>query len=68
MNLTVDDVAKDLRCSRKTVRAMCADGRITPNFKVGRAYRIPAATLERFKGGYAPGATPGRRGAWRAKA
>lgn len=43
--MTVDDLARELRTSPKTIRRMDAAGRLPRAVKIGRAKRWPRATI-----------------------
>ncbi len=45
--LTVDEAARLFKVTPTTIRRWCLSGRI-PAFKIGRAWRIPIAALERL--------------------
>ena len=45
--LTPDEVARRLRCSRRTVYNLIGDGRL-PSFRVGKLRRVRRDDLERF--------------------
>jgi excisionase family DNA binding protein len=48
--LTVDEIAAELRVDVVTVRRWITDGHLSPAYKVGRAYRVPRASLDQFIG------------------
>jgi excisionase family DNA binding protein len=59
--MTVDDLARELRTSAKTIRRMDAAGRLPRAVKIGRAKRWPRETIIRWIAAGAP-----RRGEWEA--
>jgi excisionase family DNA binding protein len=48
--LTPDEVAAHLDIPRKTVVALCADGRLVGAFKPGRRWRIPGRAVRLMAG------------------
>ena len=46
--LTPDEVAVHLVLPKKTVIALCADGRLRGAFKAGRRWRIPGSAVRRM--------------------
>lgn len=48
--LTPDEVAAHLDIPRKTVVALCADGRLAGAFKAGRQWRIPGRAVRLIAG------------------
>lgn len=67
--MTVDDLARELRTSAKTIRRMDAAGRLPRAVKIGRGKRWPRATIVAWIAAGAPrraewesfGAAPARR-------
>lgn len=53
--MTVDDIARDLRTSPKTIRRMDAAGKLPRAVKIGRAKRWPRATVVAWIAAGAPG-------------
>jgi len=49
--LTPEDVARHLAIPKKTVIALCADGRLVGAFKAGRRWRIPGRAVRRMANG-----------------
>jgi excisionase family DNA binding protein len=47
-SFTPDTLATRWGVSATTVRTMCEDGRLA-HFRIGKLYRIPAATVEEFE-------------------
>lgn len=44
---TIEEVARMLKLSARTVERFCKDGRLKA-FKIGRLWRIPRSSLEQF--------------------